>query len=319
MVGRALVIEPAQQPRAVDPGVFTMRTLALAGLTMVTVLGGGAADAQRIGYPGAQYPVPGTYPVQRGGPVTLPAPAVQPYPDRSYPQTGAARSATRWGGSVGGRWYGGTYAPGGWNAYRRASRGGQLPSYWISPNFAVSDYASYGLSAPPRGYRWQRYYDDAVLLDDRDRVYDSRGGIDWDGGDAYARGGAVGYSGASDYGYGYSEETHSDGYAAPLPQYAPQPSYRPPYQPLPPVVQQGGVTTYQSSGGYASGYAGGYGATYGAPGTTTTVVTIQPTETLTTTTTEYVEETHAATRRVYRAPRKHYRVVRRACGCGCCR
>lgn len=117
---------------------------------------------------------------------------------------------SRWGGHVNGRWYGGVYAPGGWNAYRRPARGWVLPSYWFAPTFYVNDYASYGLGAPPSGYTWTRYYDDAVLVDGRGRVYDNVSGIDWDryddaveADDYYAEDGyAAGDAGAS---YGYRE------------------------------------------------------------------------------------------------------------------
>jgi Ni/Co efflux regulator RcnB len=102
---------------------------------------------------------------------------------------------SRWGGRIGNRWHGGYYAPGGWGAYRRPSRGWQLPSYWYAPSFFINDWAAYGLGAPPYGYTWSRYYDDAVLLDPRGRVWDSVGGVNWGG-----------YDGAYDDGY------YADGY-----------------------------------------------------------------------------------------------------------
>lgn len=109
---------------------------------------------------------------------------------------------SRWGGRVGGRWHSGYYAPGGWNAYRRPYRGWQLPSYWYAPSFFISDWSTYGLGAPPYGYTWSRYYDDAVLLDPRGRVYDSVSGLNWGG-----------YAGAYDDGY-YADEDYDDGYYA---------------------------------------------------------------------------------------------------------
>lgn len=86
----------------------------------------------------------------------------------------------RWGGHINNRWWGGMRAPGGWGAYRRPVRGYVLPSYWVSPSFYVNDWSGYGLYAPPSGYSWSRYYDDAVLVDGRGSVYDSVGGIGWD-------------------------------------------------------------------------------------------------------------------------------------------
>lgn len=265
-----------------------MRSLALAALTMVTAFGAGAADAQRIGgggrpYPGASYPAPMPPPPGGGAPLgpPPPPPAMQHPPMRPYPgqpysgQNGGPNGGARWGGAAGGHWSGGSSAPGGWNAYRRPARGHRLPDYWVGPSFYIGDYAGYGLSAPPQGYSWHRYYDDAVLIDGRGRVWDSVDGVDWEGG------------------YGYDPAPERGGY------------------PLPPVVRNGGVTTYSTGGGY---YAGGFYY----PGATTTVVTIQSAPSVTTTTTEYVETTrtrtrYVAPRRVYHAPKRHYRP--RTCRC----
>ncbi|BCI70598.1 rickettsia 17 kDa surface antigen family protein [Sphingomonas sp. S17] len=97
----------------------------------------------------------------------------------------------RWGSKIGGRWWGGANAPGGWPAYRPPARGVVMPGYWNSPRFAIDDWATYHLPQPPAGYRWSRYYDDAVLIDPRGTVYDSVYGLDWDGlgVPAYAGGG----------------------------------------------------------------------------------------------------------------------------------
>ena len=92
----------------------------------------------------------------------------------------------RWGSRVGGRWWGGANAPGGWPAYRRPVRGMTVPSYWNDRRFGVDDWAVYTLPQPPVGYHWSRYYDDAVLLDERGSVYDSVYGVNWDGGSDYA-------------------------------------------------------------------------------------------------------------------------------------
>ena len=96
----------------------------------------------------------------------------------------------RWGNKIGGRWYAGVNAPGGWRGYHRPYRGWALPSYWSSPSFVISDWSGYGLAQPPYGYSWSRYYDDAVLIDGRGSVYDSVSDVDWDrydsgGDDAY--------------------------------------------------------------------------------------------------------------------------------------
>lgn len=103
---------------------------------------------------------------------------------------------SRWGGRVDGRWSSGSWAPGGWNAYRRPTRGWTLPSYWFAPGFYINDFSYYGLGAPPVGYNWTRYYDDAVLIDGRGRVFDSVSGVDWDRYD-----GAAAYDDYADYSY----------------------------------------------------------------------------------------------------------------------
>jgi Nickel/cobalt transporter regulator/Glycine zipper 2TM domain len=69
--------------------------------------------------------------------------------------------------------------------------GFQLPRTWMAPTYFISDWGSYGLGRPSSGFGWSRYYDDAVLTDQWGRVYDSRQGMRWDGGDEafYDRGG----------------------------------------------------------------------------------------------------------------------------------
>jgi Ni/Co efflux regulator RcnB len=116
----------------------------------------------------------------------------------------------RWGARIGNRWWGGVRAPGGWGAYRRPVRGYALPSYWVSPNWLISDWGAYGLSQPPYGYNWSRYYDDAVLVDGRGSVYDTVGGIDWDGGDAAGGGYAEDQGDYADDG-GYAEGGYQGG------------------------------------------------------------------------------------------------------------
>ncbi len=180
-----------------------MRTLKIAGLLSLTLAVAVPAQAQRLGRmpQGAQPMIGG-----------------QQMPGRTMTATGQQRSGQqRWGGTVNGRWYGGTRAPGGWNAYRRPVRGFALPHYWIAPSFYINDFASYGLAPPPYGYSWNRYYDDAVLVDTRGQVWDSVSGLDWDG-YGYAQGGAGGagggYHGQSGQSGGYpgaSYAQRSDG------------------------------------------------------------------------------------------------------------
>lgn len=136
-----------------------MRMLVIAGLGLVGLAG--EAVAQQA--PGARYPAPGT--------------RAAPSPMHVAPRSD---SAGRWGSKIDGRWWGGANAPGGHAAYRRPVRGAAVPTYWNAPRFQVTDWRDYGLAEPPVGYRWARYYDDAVLLDARGTVYDTEFGVDWD-------------------------------------------------------------------------------------------------------------------------------------------
>ena len=159
-----------------------MRTITViaAGATLLMA---GMAGAQA---PGAPYPQPG---------MGMQRPPLPPAPR-------APIASPRWGSQVGGRWWGGANAPGGWGAYRQPYRGYRLPGYWVAPRFHVADWNRYGLYAPTGGYNWVRYYDDAVLVDGAGGVSDWRGGLDWD---AYDR---------SDYAYdarGYDDRRGSDG------------------------------------------------------------------------------------------------------------
>jgi Ni/Co efflux regulator RcnB len=69
------------------------------------------------------------------------------------------------------------------DVYRRPHRGFILPRYWVQPTFYLSNFGNYGLSAPVNGYYWSRYYDDAVLTDDRGYVQEYRSDIEWNDGD----------------------------------------------------------------------------------------------------------------------------------------
>ena len=141
-----------------------MGRLVVAGL--VGLAAAGAAQAQdrvAVQRPGASYPPPPTV-------IAAPPPPSRP----------SAPARPTWGSKIDGRWWGGLNAPGGYAAYRRPVRGYVLPAYWNAPRFYVDDWAAYALPQPPVGYRWVRYYDDAVLIDGRGAVYDSEAGVDWD-------------------------------------------------------------------------------------------------------------------------------------------
>lgn len=277
---------------------------------------------------GAQQPGPSVW--QNGRWVVMPPRGMQA-PQAFNPQ--------RWGGMTGGRWAAGTQAPGGWSAYRRPRRGGSLPAYWMSGSFRIPDFLSFGLAAPPYGYFWTRYYDDAVLVDAGGRVWDSVSGIAWSGASASASAGR-GYASAASSASASAGIRQVDPNAyygqqpAPIPYPSPYPQggYAPPAAGAPPAVYfQGGCPQVCPGAIYGSYYGGG-GGYYSGGGTTTTTVTIQPapivttttieeevTEEEVTTTTTYVSKPRRVVRRAAPVRRYHPKPRRRGCACYCCR
>ena len=219
----------------------------------------------------------------------------------------------RWGPMVNGRWEGGYRAPGGWNAYRRLGRGATLPGYWMGGSFRIDDYLNFGLAAPPQGYGWVRYYDDAVLVDRSGRVWDSVDGIGW--ADAEA-----------DSGYGWSESNASAGDYPPIAPERPEYYDAPPPPPLRAPYPQPQVHVIPAPG---SGYYGGtfYGGsatpgtavyTSGGYGATTTTVVITPAPITTTTIVEEVIQQEVVSTTYVRKPRRVvHRAVRRKVCCTC--
>lgn len=214
----------------------------------------------------------------------------------------------RWGQRVDGRWYAGWRAPGGWGAYRRPVRGWTLPSYWIGGGFWINDWSSWGLSRPASGYDWVRYYDDAVLIDRRGKVWDSVSGLDWD---------------RDGHGYDYDDD---DRYYADRDRYDRDydaPGYD--ERDYDREVRRGDRYEYRGDHGYR-GYArrpmvcvaNCYGQSYyTAPASTTVVIQSAPVVTTTTTVTEeYV--TYGARKVVRRAPtKKLYRAPVKSKNCYC--
>lgn len=104
--------------------------------------------------------------------------------------------------------------------YRRFGRGQVLPPQWAGPQYHVQQWQSYGFPQPMPGTRWVRYYDDAVLVDRRGRVHDSRESFDWDRyGDRWSRDerGVPVYVGDGDYhpderDYAWAEEADDGGW-----------------------------------------------------------------------------------------------------------
>lgn len=263
--------------------------------------------------PGATRP-PGWQPGRPGG--WKPGAPGHWQPGRPGWKPGAPRPGWRWGEKVRGRWHAGWRAPGGWGAYRRPVRGWVLPSYWVTGGFWINDWSYWGLSSPPHGYSWVRYYDDAVLVDRGGRVWDSVSGLDWDRDadryddryedDRYHAEGEEGYPGpGADYD---PPEYHDDDYV-----------YRggdlpPPH--VAPAVPLRCVANCYGASGYAHG-AGGY--YYGGPVTTTVVIQSAPVVTTTTVTEEVVTYgggtkvvRRVPTKRLYRAPA---RVKGKTCHC----
>lgn len=308
-----------------------MRTPVIASFAVLAMSLVGTADAQRLERGrmiAPQIAVPAMGP-EGGPPMVLGGQPVQVQANQGQANQGQATQGQslrgqsiqgqsiqgqRWGGRAGGRWIGGIRAPGGWNAYRRPGRGFALPRYWFAPSFFIGNFANYGLAPPPFGYRWSRYYDDAVLIDGDGRVYDSVQGIRWDddGGDqAYGGYGApyaapgIGYQG--DY-QGYYEVDGRRSYQ--------QGRQSGRYLPQPPV-QAGAVIQPLYPHGYTQTWSAGSGYYY--PGGVTTTITVQQAPVVTTTVTEYIEETvyRAPVRRVYRKPVRKWKPKPR-CQCDCC-
>ena len=309
-----------------------MQSRLIASIVLSAGVVASPAVAQRLDHSVAQYgaqygavppqaPLPQTQsvPAPTGAPVQVQVQTrtVQAPPVHTLNQVPPAPRPPRWGGRVNGRWEGGYRAPGGWGAYRRPTRGWRVPNYWIGSNFYIDDYAFYGLATPPRGYRWIRYYDDAVMIDDQGRVYDSVGNIGWDRYEgAYGPGPQPVYQGPP----GRWEGTYTGIWTqAPQPQQVPPPVVT--YQTSPVVqVPPGGYYQTYSAGGYASGVTvNGQFYPAGPPGTVSTV-TIQSQPVVTTTVTEYVTRTRYRTvkRKVWHKPVRKWHPAPK-CGCGCCR
>ena len=182
-----------------------MRTILIASAAVAAMTAGDASAQRMVAHgPGAPYAMPGAGQTM----------ATPPMATTHITTSVGHGHGNRWGSKIGGHWWGGMNAPGGWNAYRPAHRGWRMPAYWNSSRFYIGDWADYGLSQPPYGYNWARYYDDAVLIDDRGSVYDTVGGLDWDGDDRGDAGNDMMYSGTAGAGYAQPGYPHP-GYAQP--------------------------------------------------------------------------------------------------------
>jgi Nickel/cobalt transporter regulator len=198
----------------------------------------------------------GVFAGHRGGGGTVPhvMPGVGGHHPGVMPPMGGNH---RWGHRMGGRWFAGFYAPGGWGGYRAPFRGYTLPTYWVQPSYRINNFPLYGLYAPQTGYGWTRYYDDAVLTDNRGYVQDYRSNIPWD---RYEGGYAPGDYPEPEYGpavgadrniYDDDRVAWGNNYPAPAPQSYPQTSYP---QTAAPQSYPAVGAPYPSNAGYPSGY-----------------------------------------------------------------
>lgn len=177
------------------------------------------------------------------------------------PGWGGAWGSPVWSGSDGYRW----------DRYYRPERGYRLPIFWLSPTYVVTDWGHYRLGSPAYGTRWVRYFDDAVLIDERGNILDARYGVKW----GKAASGAAAAK-RLDYDLGY-DEGYDDGYDD--------------------GFEDG---TGKGRGKHGAGAWSGHAASherygfsngnvvYAAPGVTTVVVQPQPAASVTTTTYETV-------------------------------
>jgi hypothetical protein len=216
--------------------LLTMKNLLFAGVAGISLFAAApamAASDSIAGKAGASEvtDLGGVFEGRKGG-GHVPMPGMHgPRPGMHGPTMGGQH---RWGHRMNGRWFAGFHAPGGWAGYRIPFRGYTLPTYWVQPSYRIVNYSLYGLYAPQTGYGWSRYYDDAVLMDQRGYVQDYRSNIPWD---RYEGGYAPGDYQQPEYGpavgadrgvYYGDDRVYSDtGYQAPPP--APQPSYDPRY------------------------------------------------------------------------------------------
>ncbi|MCU6455026.1 RcnB family protein [Sphingomonas sp. A2-49] len=206
-----------------------------------------------------------------------------------------------------------TAAPGDWSAYRRPYRGYALPPAWIGARFVVTDYRAYGLTPPLPGYRWVRYYDDAVLVDARGSVFDTRFDVDWDRrGERYRAaepvvadadpGDEAPYEDAR-----LTRRDEAEGLAPPLRERGRRYTVpvAPEYAPPPPPGYVGGGAAWRSADGLTTvttTTGGGYAPPgYLPPGAATTTVVVQTAPAVTTTTTtEIFDEPAPVARRIVR-------------------
>jgi len=169
-------------------GAFTMRSIGFTGIALFALSASMPALAQtdsRIGAPPVVVTPPRTtMPTMQTPPITTRPMGTLPMTTRplgtgqmNTGRMGAGQMGTRPPVAMGHSGMGGNVR------YIAPSYGYQLPQQWMTSNYFIADYRSFGLARPAAGFGWSRYYDDAVLTDQWGRVYDWRDDVNWDGGD----------------------------------------------------------------------------------------------------------------------------------------
>lgn len=136
---------------------------ALAALTAVASIGAASTASAQSRGPAAGHEAPGRNASGHAGPDRrTPAPSrAAPAPVRVQPQA-QAQTYGRWQQSQR-RYSAARYTPPRGQQARTWSYGQRLPSQYRSRGYVVSNYASYGLRAPPRGHEYVRTGNDVVL------------------------------------------------------------------------------------------------------------------------------------------------------------
>jgi hypothetical protein len=174
-------------------GWLTMRTLAFLAIAASMALAPATAESAPMTRHGTTVPTTRDWSSVPTIPLRPPVAMTPSAPARGWSSEGGWRGGQRhWQGHSGrdqgnwGQWRGQSRDWGSWRgghgkANFHPRRGFFMPRVFVSPTFFVPNWWSYGLAEPAYGRRWVRYYDDAVLIDERGYIYDTAPGVDWDG------------------------------------------------------------------------------------------------------------------------------------------
>lgn len=131
---------------------------ALAALTAASALGTASAAAAQSRGPHRAEPPRALAPARPAPPRIQPPRVQPPAPVRAQtpPAYGRWQQAQR-------RYTAARYTPPGGYEARHSSYGQRLPAQYRTRSYVVTNYAGYGLRAPPRGYQYVRTGNDVVL------------------------------------------------------------------------------------------------------------------------------------------------------------